>query len=250
MQQHAHRGVIRLVSLFGIAVVATVGVVFATRFARATAGSVTGVVSFNGAPVTTSQVSVTLQDYYGTYYGTASSLTAGRFTFSAVPVGSNYLLRVAVVDATLGAVGMEQSNIVVADGAAVDLGSIALPAATKTVSGTITRANGAPVANVTIHASKGTITLTTLTDAAGVYTVKVNGGMWSVGPFPNYNPSGENADWYITTSVGFEYQYFNFVDDQTVELRTANFTVGTASATITGTVKFPDGTPAARAGLP
>lgn len=111
-----------------------------------------------------------------------------------------------------------------------------LKAATKTISGTMTRTSGKPVSGGRIFISRtdvfGSGTQAT-TDATGKYTAKIAGGKYEVRP-DTWAAPGEAAPDYAYSGQG---KLISFAKDDTVESKTGvDFSVVTATATVKGTV--------------
>ncbi len=173
----------------------------------------------NPVPVPGSQT-----DAAGQFQITDSSITQGvtyRFEVFS-PMGSNYLSPAA----------KEASY----SGTTVDLGTFQFVAPTKTVTGTVTYSSGGAVANAAVNAfkSNGFGFVQTTTNASGQYALMVSGGRWEVMP-----QASSSSDW----SYGQPPTSVQFSDDTTSESQTINFSVDKATATVTGRLLKPDGTP-------
>lgn len=115
--------------------------------------------------------------------------------------------------------------------------------AVKTITGTVKKSNGTAVASANVMAfrknSPGNAMATT--NSSGAYTLLVSGGDWDVMPNSGGGgPGGQQtqADW-VYASPPTPVQ---FSTNSTAETKTIDFSVTTASATITGSVVKPDGT--------
>ena len=105
---------------------------------------------------------------------------------------------------------------------------------TKTISGTLTYSDGAPVVGATINfwSSDGNGFTNDTTDSTGSYSALVKGGKWDVMP-----QSESSSDW----SYGMPPMSVSFEKNTAAESQTVNFTVQRANATIKGAVRLPDG---------
>lgn len=131
-----------------------------------------------------------------------------------------------------------------------DFGNMAFQVANKTISGTISDSSGNPVSGIKVRANKmmGMGDAQATSGADGTYQIKLGTGNWSVRPeidyYQNYDndPNNDVNASYIfcgmSKSIKFEQ------DNTVVESSTGNnFTVKQSTATITGKVVKPDGSP-------
>ncbi|MBI4090345.1 MAG: Ig-like domain-containing protein [Candidatus Kerfeldbacteria bacterium] len=110
-------------------------------------------------------------------------------------------------------------------------------AAVKTITGTVKKADGsAASANVNAFRMNGQGFANSMTDGAGAFTIAVSGGSWNVQPMCAGGP-GVTCDWVYQNQPTI----VDFANDSTSETKTVGFSVTTASATITGTVKDKNG---------
>ncbi|TSC92582.1 MAG: glycoside hydrolase [Candidatus Berkelbacteria bacterium Licking1014_7] len=110
-----------------------------------------------------------------------------------------------------------------------------LAQATKTVSGTITRANGQAVANARVNGMRmdGPGFANAQANSSGQYTLTMTGGKYEIRPDTFAGPGQEAPD-YSFSGPGTQIQ---FAKDSTTETKTnVNFAVITANSTITGAV--------------
>lgn len=124
---------------------------------------------------------------------------------------------------------------------------ITLTQSVKRITGTVKRANGTPVtdANVSMWIPMASGNASGTVDSTGAFNILVSGGgTWEVSVYATW--SGSTApDW---TYDGTPKQVrFTLANDQ-AETQTVNLTVLTYSATITGTIYKPDGTPVSASG--
>jgi len=134
-----------------------------------------------------------------------------------------------------------------------DLGEITYPAATKTITGTVTDEEGSPVTDGRVMAFKemGMGFSQTTTAADGSYTLELGGGIWGITVEPNWDPNNP-PEWTFCEMPRF----FTFADDDSVEVKNSSntngktdFVVKKAKATVRGRVIFPDGTPFTEGGI-
>jgi len=140
----------------------------------------------------------------------------------------------------------EQTNY---DSLPIDLGNYPFRVASKTISGRVTDENGSPMANVSVRAFKmmQPEMVDSTTDANGNYSLLVGGGNWMFMPEIDFHTNFDN-DSSNDVTAGWVYcgmpKSASFTDDTSTESSTGNnFTVKTASVTITGKVETPDGQP-------
>ncbi len=122
-------------------------------------------------------------------------------------------------------------------GTTVDLGTFQFITPTKTISGTITySSSGGTVANAIVNAFKpdGFGFAQTTTNSSGEYTLHLSGGRWEVMP-----QATSTSDW----AYGQPPTSVRFADDTSSESQTVDFTVEQATATVTGRLLKPDGSP-------
>ncbi|HEY3108607.1 MAG TPA: carboxypeptidase-like regulatory domain-containing protein, partial [Chloroflexota bacterium] len=129
--------------------------------------------------------------------------------------------------------------------APIALGDIVLRAATKTITGTITRSDGKELGATIVNAfpaqgggpgSAFFNTRATVSGAQGTFTLNVAPGTWQVNINPDFQSNG-SADWiYAGQPVTV-----SFASDSTSETKSASFLVSSADYTITAQVLLPDG---------
>lgn len=102
--------------------------------------------------------------------------------------------------------------------------------AAKSITGNVSKSGGAAVSGACVNANKmnGQGWANANTDASGNYTMSLSGGSWNV----QVNPCNPEADWIYAGSPIM----IDFTMDATVESKSANFTVTTASSSISGTI--------------
>jgi len=130
-----------------------------------------------------------------------------------------------------------------------NLGNIEFLLAKKTITGTVIKEDSTPVSGAMIQAMKMMEhgMAQTTTDANGEYTLTLGGGNWMIMPQVDFYSNFDNDS---TNDVSASWIYCgmpknaSFADDDTEETSTGNnFTVRNTTATITGIVTYPDGTP-------
>ncbi len=134
------------------------------------------------------------------------------------------------------------------DASQIDFGSIEYLLATKTVTGRVTKPDGSAVSTASIRAfsMNGIGFAETTTNDNGDYTLSLGGGNWHIMPEIDYSP---NYDDDPNNDVTAQWVYcghgrsVSFAKDQTEESKTGNFQVQNVSATITGKVEYPNGSP-------
>jgi len=121
-------------------------------------------------------------------------------------------------------------------GTTVDLGTFQFATPTKTITGTVTYSGGGNVANAQVNAFKsdGFGFVQTTTNASGQYTLQVGGGKWEVMP-----QASSSSDW----AYGQPPTSVKFANDTSSESQTVNFVVDRATATVTGRLLKPGGSP-------
>jgi len=113
--------------------------------------------------------------------------------------------------------------------------NITLDRANKTISGTLMRKNGNPIANGRVMANRMDSPgwVNDETDSEGKYELRMSGGKWEIRPDTWAGP-GQTAPDYAYSGPGVAVK---FVKDSTVEAKSGiNLTVTTASSTIQGSV--------------
>ncbi len=219
-----------------------------------TGATVTGRVLAGGVAVPTGKVQVYLFQQGQQPSGQCASPcpnSSGVFSISNVTPGSNYFLQVQVIDSTYAYLGKMIQGVTVVTGTN-SLGDITLTAAPKTLTVTVTRnTTGAGVANIQVNSflmggQQGGPGPNATTDANGQATVRMSGGTWGVNLMAGWvNGQQVTPDWVF---VGQQPQV-TFASDDTVQSQTLSITVLTATATVKGSIKYPDGTAANNLGL-
>ena len=128
------------------------------------------------------------------------------------------------------------ASVTISSGLTIDLGTITLVKATKTITGTVKRSNGVAVTDARVNAWNKNTGANSSADVSstGNYTISVTGGSWDVFVFP----SSPTADWNYNEPS----KSVLFANDATIESRIVDFVVATTDATIKGKIVRPDGT--------
>lgn len=199
----------------------------------------------NGTPAANNPVGLHSADWsFSRWMGTCpeNSLSwcgaVGTFKFTDIPAGT-YLLEANPPFGTSGVTNAIPVTITVAGDTTGQ--NISLVAATKTISGTITKNDGTPVvgAMVNIWRFNGKGGSSVRTDASGNYSISISGGRWGINVNPDNGPGAPVADWVYEGPA----KEVNFADDTTAQSETVNVTVVVAKATVVVTVIKTDGTP-------
>jgi len=158
----------------------------------------------------------------------SSGITAAS-PISGVVVGDNGVITVPDNDVSSNSCSSVSS---------CDLGDITYPEAVKTISGVVSYETGGNVSRGEIEAMRdmGMGFKRVQLEDDGSYSLALGGGDWFIMPHPGYSESG--STW---TFCGMP-RYVSFADNNIPETKTINFTVKESTATVTGTVKKPDGT--------
>lgn len=235
------------VAIWAVAMVFITVASFETQVQAVTGATVTGRVLAGGAAVPIEKVRVYIMNQNKNEPPPFSSTDGnGVFVLSNIMPGNGYMVQVQVIDSAYPFLGSFIQNLTVTDGNN-NLGDIALTPAPKVLTLTVTRGStGAGVSNVQISAFRmngmsGPGPSAT-TDATGTATMRMSGGMWGLNLRPGY---GQTADWVY---MGQQLQV-NFSDNDSIESSNLGIQVQNATATVTGTIKYPNGTAAANLGL-
>ena len=126
-------------------------------------------------------------------------------------------------------------SVTVAAGDTKDIGTITLVTSTKTITGTVSYADGRPVTDASVGAfNKSTQQwMDAMVESTGNYAMKVLGGTWEV----SVHPTSQAPQWNFSQ----EPKSTAFKDDATQETLSLNFVVTATDATITGKIVKPDG---------
>lgn len=125
----------------------------------------------------------------------------------------------------------------------------------KTVSGTVTFADGTPVTDAQVNANKKGgggegLFINTNTNASGAYSMNLPGGEWELMINPQWDQTTnrqKTVNWaYLQSGPP---PTASFTGDDTSESAVVNFSVVQATATVTGKVVYPDGSPATNGGV-
>lgn len=214
-------------------------------------GTVTGRVVAGGSPVGQGDVGVDIGTGNGPGIGSTGTENNGTFTLENIPAGTYTVTTHINADNLSSYMNSTVENVTVTAGNTTAMGDVALTAATKTISGTVTRkSTGAPVVGAQINAFRmdgSPLNKSATTNSAGAYSLKVTGGQWGLSVSGGYDNEGQQVevDWIYSGMPKDQ----NFANDNSVEASTANFQVVTANSRVTGKVLYPDGTAANNLGV-
>lgn len=202
--------------------------------------NVTGTASDStGAALGFASVTISNSNYSNYYYSYSDK--DGKYGFGDV-VADSYTVR-AYAPSSYGSgkiYGNPADSTISVASSGVTTKNLTFQAPTKTVSGKVTKdkATGTAVTDgsVSIYKVSGSGWGNVNTNSSGEYTFSVPGGTWSVSVYPKNYP----GDWTYYSSYNSD--NVTFKDDSSSESQTKNFIVRTLSATLTGTIKKPDGT--------
>ncbi|MBI3115390.1 MAG: carboxypeptidase regulatory-like domain-containing protein [Candidatus Kerfeldbacteria bacterium] len=174
----------------------------------------------------------------------ASTDVNGLFKIDAVATGT-YTLRVNPPYGSSGFATPDPITLTLTKGTTntTYLSSpITFGTAVKTITGRVTRKNGTPVtdANVSFWQRMGGNGSSTTVNANGEFSVTVSsGGTWEMSVWPTWS-GNTSPDW---TYEGFSKSIEFTLPNAQAETKSVNFEVVTYSATLTGTVLLPNGSP-------
>lgn len=187
---------------------------------------------------------VNLRDSTGIGVQWASTDSNGQFKIDALPTGT-YTLDVDPPSTPSGLAAPDPFTVTLTAGTTNTTyltTPIVLTQSVKTISVRVRRSSGAAVTDANVSAWKymgggwgsGTV------DSSGNLSLVVSeGGSWQISVYPTWS-SGVTPDW---THDGAPVQATFTQPNSVAETITVDFTVSTFSATLTGSVLFPDGTP-------
>jgi len=195
----------------------------------------------NGSAVSNAWIMV-FDNTHMTHQGSNTD-SNGQFTVGGLADGT-YSIEVnmpwgegLVAPSGLSVVVSSDVGVVKLSGSTLTSNIITLQYPTKTITGTVKKGGITAVANARVEAHKmmGGGFVETRTNSSGSYTLKVSGGEWRAGVWPDW---GSDIDWvYNKPPV-----QVSFTNDSATESETVNFTVNATDAYITGYVKQPNGT--------
>lgn len=203
---------------------------------------VTGTVTAGGSAVSNAYVTIHNADW--TRYRGAYTTSSGAFTF-ALGATDSYKIEVSSYGLPSGYFATDPVTVSVTAGTANSALTLELQSATKTISGTITKAAdsaarvtaGTPVTDATVYAYQSTGSYgyaSTTVDSSGRFTLPVTGSKWTVYIYQNSWP----ATWAYTGGS----LTASFASDSTSETATFNIEVLPYNSYITGHVEYPSGT--------
>lgn len=156
-------------------------------------------------------------------------LPAGTYKFEVSPPGDmNDVVRQDPVDVSVTADSTVTRNVT-------------LSAAKKFITGTVKKKDGTGVSCAQVNANRrdGSGWANTRTASDGSYTLTVQPGAWNVRVERDYSFDCPEPDWNFLDPEAI----VEFSNDSTTQVESVHFTVQTATAIMTGTVKKQDGTP-------
>jgi len=183
--------------------------------------------------------------------GTETNPSTGQALLGGLSAGS-YLIKV-FMPPMLPYANLDPKPVTISAAGTADTSTVSFTLAepVKRITGTVKRLDGTAVTNAGVHAFRedGSGNSDTSVDSTGTYTVKLSkGGTWLLVLFPMFGgPGGGDMgggkkgaseqgpgglDWIFTEAP----HRVELAEDQAVETKTDNFTVGKAGATVTGKV--------------
>lgn len=204
---------------------------------KAAGPSMQGVIrTHDGTNVSGASLSL-YNDTYTTYKW-GSSDTSGAFTLPAVPSGK-YKLQISPPYDLKGIVAPDPIEVNLTRNETYNIGTITLEKARKTVRGKVTRDDGTAVPNAYVSAWKrsGQGWTQTETNTSGEFTFVVGSGSWDFSVYPKYDYTTQ-PDWgYYGSPISVTFEK----DNSTEESVTKDVTVEGFTATLTATLRNPDG---------
>ena len=197
--------------------------------------------SNNQALVGNAGINVHNQDW--TQQSWTQSDSEGNYAVGGLPDG-HYTMEVNVPWGTAGLISNSFEVDLTADAQTKNL---YFSVATKKISGKVLKKDGTPVAGASVNANRegGAGYANAQTGSDGGFTLEVGGGAWNVNVWPNNAPGMPAADW-IPEGFG---QRAEFKNDASTETATINFSVVSATATVSGKILKADGTPITNANV-
>lgn len=167
-----------------------------------------------------------------------SNANNGVYTIGGLSAGT-YKVSINVPWGSSGVVAPDEQTVTITDGGAIQTLNFQFTAAVKFVRGTVTRSNGAAVTDARVEANRPGAHSEANVESDGSYELSLGAGVWEIRVNPQMGPGMPTPDWIFS---GFG-QSVEFANNSTVENKTINFTVQTASSRVKGKVLKPDGTP-------
>lgn len=171
--------------------------------------------------------------------------SSGQFTLGGLSDGT-YSIEVnmpwgqgLVAPSGLSVVVSSDVGVIKQNGTNLTDNIITLQEPTKTITGWVKKSGTTAVANARVEAHKdmGGGFVEARTNSSGVYSLKVSGGSWWVETRPDW---GSDIDWVNTESM----TKVTFTNNDSTQSETVNFSVSATDATVTGYIKYPNGTAA------
>lgn len=205
-----------------------------------------------GEPVQNAWVQVHNEDW--SFQTGANTNDAGFYSLGGINNGT-YLLDIQRPMDRTDLISPDQSSVTITD--VLQTKNLQFVAATKFVSGTVTRSAGSgtawtfggdPITNAQVNANKegGNGWANTNVDSQGRYTLALSPGVWNI---MVQAPWGQNGPELVDWVYGGMPKQVVFASNSTLEQKTMNLEVVSTDATIRGRVVKPDGTPVTNAGI-
>lgn len=198
-----------------------------------TGPEVSGTVTAGGTAVSNAYVYIHDSNWSNYKYDYTDS--SGNFSFDLTTAGT-YSLEVSSYGLPSGYFAPDVQSVSVTPGTSNASVSLALEAATKTISGTVKKKNGDNITDASIYAyqSAGSYRYASTTVSNGQFSLPVSGGNWNVYIYQNQWP----ATWaYTGRSMVVE-----FASNATAETATLAVQVSGYNSHFTGRILKPDGT--------
>ena len=164
---------------------------------------------------------------------------AGQYILGGLSAGT-YKVKVNKPWNVSDIVEPDEKSVTITTGGAVQTVNFTFVAATKFLTGKVTKKDGTAVSEANVNANKEGAQggSGTQTAADGSYSLSLSPGSWNINVNPNNCPGCPPADWYYSGQS----QRVTFNNDSSTETKTLNITVMTANSTVTGKVLKADGT--------
>lgn len=170
----------------------------------------------------------------------------GQYRLGGLSAGT-YKVRVNKPWNVTDVVEPDEQSVTITTGGAVQTVNFTFVAATKFLTGKVTKSDGTAVAGANVNANKEGAQggAGTQTAADGSYSLSLSPGTWNINVNPNNCPGCPPADWYYSGQS----QRVTFSNDTSTETKTLNIIVTTASSTVMGKILKADGSPVTNANI-
>jgi len=170
----------------------------------------------------------------------------GQYSLGGVSAGT-YKVRVNKPWNVTDVVEPDEKSVTITTGGSVQTVNFTFLSATKFLTGKVTKSDGTAVSGANVNANKEGAQggSGTQTAADGSYSLSLSPGTWNINVNPNNCPGCPPADWYYSGQS----QRVTFNNDTSIETKTLNITVNSASSTVTGKVLKADGSPVTNANV-